>query len=220
MEYGLTTSLYSKLVCGDIEAEESSQRLERLLQVNSAIADHKRLYPTEREAFESQTMRYPLGPDTVFPYFGLMLGSLPPASIFIAFTIAKGIQHAEFWPTVIMSITTFVSSVVGYYSGILVGKSVKGLFGASFSRRTLACLAIGILWGISAGAAGGLFIFIIGAFFGAVIGGLVGAVSLTAFSIPYFALKRGGMIELSHFLPLSLGITFSICAFVLGFLVR
>lgn len=220
MENGLTTSFDSKLVCGDIEAEESSERLERLLQANSEIADQKRLYPTEREAFESQTMSHPLGPETVFPYFGLMLGSLPPASIFVAFTFAKGIQHAEFWPTFIMSITTFVSSVVGYYSGILVAKAIKNLTNASFGRRVIACLGIGTLWGIAAGAAGGLFIFIIGAFFGAVIGGLVGAVSLTAFSVPYFALKKGGMIEFSHFLPLSLGITFSICAFVLGFLVR
>jgi hypothetical protein len=66
------------------------------------------------------------------------------------------------------------------------------------------------------GAAGGIFIFIIGALFGAILAAMVGSIAVPAFTIFHRLLKRGEMIERKHFLPLAFGITFIITAFILG----
>ena len=75
---------------------------------------------------------------------------------------------------------------------------------------------IGFLWGASAGAAGGVVIFIFGALFGAVLGGIVGAAALPVFATLHRWLKKGEFIELKHFLPLAFGIVLTICGFILG----
>ena len=83
--------------------------------------------------------------------------------------------------------------------------------------RTLIGLSvfIGALWGIAAGGLGGLFLFLIGSFFGAVIGGLVGAIALPAFLIPYNSVREGEAVALSHFMPIAVGVTATICAAIL-----
>ena len=63
----------------------------------------------------------------------------------------------------------------------------------------LALPFLGLLWGIVSGGAGGIIVFIIGAFFGALLGGIVGSVALPAFTILHRSLKKGEMIELKHF---------------------
>lgn len=75
---------------------------------------------------------------------------------------------------------------------------------------------IGILWGIITGGTGGIFIFLIGAVAGAVIAAMVGGIAVPAFAIFHRLLKKGEMIERNQFLPLALGITFIISAFILG----
>jgi len=75
---------------------------------------------------------------------------------------------------------------------------------------------IGILWGIMAGGAGGVIIFLVGAIFGAFIGGMVGGAALPLFLIFHRLLRKGEFIEQKHFLPIAFGITFTICSFILG----
>ena len=160
-------------------------------------------------------MRHPLTHEKVFAYYGLMLGSMPPISIFILFSLSNSNVAAPVaW--LLMAITTFVSAVTGYSFGKVVGTMVRKNEDRKLAELTMRLIAIGVLWGAIAGGAGGLFLFVIGAFFGALIGGVVGGVALPAFAIPYLAVKSGGVIDLKHFLPLSLGITFTICAFILG----
>ncbi|NNE98413.1 MAG: hypothetical protein HKN25_05255, partial [Pyrinomonadaceae bacterium] len=72
------------------------------------------------------------------------------------------------------------------------------------------------LWGVLSGGAGGLFIFLIGAVFGAMIGGMVGSVGLSAFAILHRILKRGDLMSRDLFYPLAFGVTFAICALILG----
>jgi hypothetical protein len=67
------------------------------------------------------------------------------------------------------------------------------------------------------GAIGGLFLFIIGAFFAAIAGGIVGSFALPLFIALRAPVRRGDLTELKHFLPIALGITLSLCAFILGF---
>lgn len=220
MEYGNTKTSDGELTCFHLQTLSVEERLETLLKANAAIANHKMRFPKERDEFEALSMRRPIGCERTFSLFGAMLGSLVPASIFLSYIFAKNANGEEFWPSLIMSVTTFVCAVVGFYSGTLVGKAVRTIENLAFATKLLALIVIGLLWGMASGGAGGLFIFLIGAFFGAIIGGVVGAVALPAFALPYFALSKGGMIDLRHFLPLSMGTTLSICAYVFGFLFR
>jgi hypothetical protein len=75
---------------------------------------------------------------------------------------------------------------------------------------------LGWFWGMIAGGSGGIVILIVGAFFGAVIGGLVGLFALPVFTIFHRLLKKGELIDRRHFLPLAFGITFIVCGFILG----
>lgn len=62
----------------------------------------------------------------------------------------------------------------------------------------------------------GIFIFLIGAIFGAMIAGAVGGLALPIFTIFHRWLKKGEVIERNQFLPIAMGITFIICALILG----
>jgi hypothetical protein len=45
---------------------------------------------------------------------------------------------------------------------------------------------------------------------------MVGSVAVTAFTIFHRMLKKGDFIEFNQFLPMAIGITVSICAFIIG----
>ena len=79
---------------------------------------------------------------------------------------------------------------------------------------------IGILWGIMAGGAGGIFIFVVGAVFGAIIASMVGGIALPVFTIFHRWLKKGDVIDRNQFLPIALGITLIISAFIFGLNIR
>lgn len=193
-------------------------RLNTLLAVNSEIRRENSLYRSEVERREAERMRHPVSTEKAFAYFGLMLGSLPPAAIFFRILADKGLPNLldDLWIVPMLLITNVTAAIVGYFTGMKVATTVRYLHGLSLHRSMLLLPLIGILWGMAAGGAGGLFLFLIGALFGAVIGGTVGAVALPAFAVFHRSLKRGDVIELQQFLPLSFGITLTICAFILG----
>ncbi len=107
-------------------------------------------------------------------------------------------------------------AISGYFSGKLIGKMVAETEKWSWAAMILIAPFIGILWGIMAGGAGGIFIFLIGAIFGAMIAGAVGGLALPIFTIFHRWLKKGEVIERNQFLPIAMGITFIICALILG----
>jgi len=166
---------------------------------------------------EAALLKNPVSLENTFAYFGLLLGVFPPAAMFTRFLIdARIFQSEDFWILGVIFIVNLISAVVGYFSGKLIGKIVGELEKISWHKMILALPFVGILWGIIAGGAGGIIIFIIGAFFGAFLGATVGSVALPAFAILHRLLKRGDEIDRKHFLPLAVGITFIISAFFLG----
>jgi hypothetical protein len=155
--------------------------------------------------------------EKTFAYFGLLLGTFPPLAIFIKFFSEKGIFRTEdFWVLGVIAIINLITAIVGYFSGKAVGKIVRELEKSSWSYMIFSLPFIGILWGIMAGGAGGIIIFVVGAFFGAVLGAMVGSVALPAFTIFHRLLKKGDQFESQHFLPLAFGIALVISAFILG----
>lgn len=162
-------------------------------------------------------MRHPLDTDKTFSYFGLILGSLPPAAIFIRFlTDSPDFRMENLWVLGIIFIINTITATVGYFSGKLVGKMVREAETYSWWLMILLLPFIGMFWGVMAGGAGGVIVFLFGAMFGALFGALVGGAALPIFAVFHRLLKKGESIELKHFMPLAFGVALTICAFILG----
>jgi len=193
------------------------QRLDLLLQANAEITREKSTFFSEREKLEALMMKNPLSIDKTFAYLGLLLGTFPPAALFTRLFIdARIFRGEDVWILGIVAIVILISALTGYFSGKFIGNVVFELEKLSWSKMLTTLPFVGILWGIMAGGAGGIIIFGVGAFFGALIGSLVGAAALPFFSIFHRLLKRGDKMENKHFLPLAFGIAFIISAFFLG----
>lgn len=197
--------------------ELTEERLNTLLKLNAETAREKALFANEQEKFEATLIKNPLNSEKTFAYFGLLLGTFPPAAMFLKFFIeSNGFNGEDFWVVGVMAIINLISAGVGYFSGKLIGKIVRELEQTSWLAMLLTIPFIGALWGIMSGGAGGVIVFVIGAFFGAYLGALVGVVALPIFGVFHRLIKQGDLIERNQFLPLALGITFVICAFILG----
>lgn len=165
-------------------------------------------------------MEFPIKTEKAFGWFGLMLGTFPPLALFIKFIVQNVRYDEDFWVVPLLFFVNLVCGVVGFFSGKLMGKMMAEIEKYSWTAMLLLAPFIGILWGIMTGGAGGLFIFVIGAFFGAMIAAMVGMVSLPIFSIFHRLLKKGDSIERDHFLPIAMGLTLIISALFLGLNIR
>ena len=193
------------------------QRLNSLLALNAETALEKATYRSEREKTEAALMTNPLTDRQAFAYFGLLLGIFPPAAMFTRFVISEGnFRNDDFWLIGVMAIINLISALVGYFSGKFIGKTVGELEKTSWTKMLFVLPFIGIVWGILAGGAGGIIVFIIGALFGASLGAMVGSVALPIFTIFHRLFKKGDVIERKQFMPLAFGVTLIICAFILG----
>ena len=199
------------------DSEIVRQRLDYLLAVNAETARQKAMFQSDKEKLEADLMKNPLNSEKTYAYFGLLLGTFPPAAFFTKFAIDSRIALGEeAWIFGVLFIVNLISAVVGYFSGKLIAKSVREVEKYSWRAMFLVLPFIGMFWGMLAGGAGGAIVLIFGAFFGAILGALVGGIALPTFTTFHRLLKRGDAIELQHFLPLAFGITFAICSFIIG----
>lgn len=197
--------------------ELTLKRLDTLLNLNAEKSREKAMFRSEREKTEAAMLKNPLTEKQAFAYFGLLLGIFPPAAIFARILTDAGSLHGDdYWMIGVMAIVNLISAIVGYFSGKLIGRIVASLEKSSWTKMLLALPFIGILWGIMAGGAGGIIIFVVGAIFGAMLGAAVGSVALPMFAIFHRLLKTGDVIDRRQFLPLAFGITLIISAFILG----
>jgi hypothetical protein len=203
----------------DSESRLVQQRLNTLLAANAEIEREKTMFRTERERLEVELMKSPLATEKALAYFGAMLGLFPPFALFSRFIFEhfKNVNNSDdFWLIPLLLFVNFVCTVAGYFSGKMVGKIVVELEKHSWSAMLILMPVIGILWGIITGASGGIFIFVLGAVFGATIAAVVGSVALPAFTIFHRLLKKGDFIEEKHFFPIALGISCIITALILS----
>jgi hypothetical protein len=200
-------------------SDNLESRLEELIKLNRETSLEKETFRNENERFEASLLENPLTTKQVFAQFGLMLGLFPPMAMFGKFIykeILKNPYNDDFWIIFLLIVVNFVCAVTGYFSGKLIGQIVSQIEKLNWTSMLFIAPFIGILWGVMTGAAGGVFIFVIGAFFGAAIAALVGAAALPIFTVFHRFLKKGDVIERDQFLPIALGITFIISAFVLS----
>lgn len=198
---------------GNEGADDSRERLNAILSANADICRQKTLFRTDLERLECALLKNRITTKKAFAYFGLLLGIFPPAAIFLKLFHSAPSDSGLF---ILLFFVNLTCAVSGYFSGKLVGKMISDIENRSWSFMLFALPFIGALWGIITGGAGGILIFVIGAFFGSLIAAIIGSVAFPAFAILHRWLKKGEMIERNQFLPLAFGITTIISAFILG----
>lgn len=213
---GFRESVLPHFVAGDSD-HAAEERLELLLELNAAAARERLLYRDDRERFETSLMSRPVDTQKAFSFFGFLIGSLPPASIALKIVF----ESSSIRPSVavflgLWLLASITTGVVGFQLGKYIPPILSGTNRLSFPNR-LACISfIGLVWGAASGAAGGLFLLVIGALFAAAFGAVVGAVTVPVFVFLHQVVRRGDLIELKHFLPIAFAIVLSVCAFILG----
>ncbi len=214
------TEFYEKTAFDFANIRNQPERLNAIITANAGIANDKSRYRNNLEIIERDLMKNPLSSEKAFANFGLLLGTFPPLTIFSSFiwqTIKNHDHENILFITVFLIFINLICAVVGYYSGKkIISKLVSKTENYTWSTMMLLMPLIGVLWGIITGGVGGIFIFVIGAFFGAIIASTVGSVALTTFTVFHRLLKRGDSIDRKHFIPLAFGITATICAFISG----
>ena len=161
-------------------------------------------------------MTSPIDSRKAYSYFGLMIGSLPPLAML--FNWIGGLARVDglFVLLLLTTVAAGATGAVGYSTGRYIPAAVKYASRFGFPNHLLLLSMFGFAWGAISGAIGGLFLFVIGAVPGSIVGGVVGATVLPVLATLHSLMRRGDLIEMKHFLPISFGITLTLCAFILG----
>ena len=162
-------------------------------------------------------MTNPIDSGKAFSYFGLMMGAMPPMAFAIR-SIANGsaAEPIEVLFLILIILAGIVAGAVGYISGKLIPAAMTAFRDFRGPNRTAMYGLIGFAWGATAGAAGGIMLFVFGAIFAGIVGGIVGAICVPIFATLHDILRRGDLIEIKHFLPIGFALTLSLCAFILS----
>ncbi|HEV2706124.1 MAG TPA: hypothetical protein VGV59_09385 [Pyrinomonadaceae bacterium] len=187
------------LTC-ELESEEAMRRLSR----------------EERERTEVRLMRRPLSCAEAYGRFGLLLGLLPPASIFYLILSNFKPGRESSWMVMLAFAMLAACAVCGRLFGMKLGELL-----GRFERRAwwwMLCVPslVGAWWGILTGAFGGSLFFGVGAVGGVVCAVPVGTAAFTFFVPLHRLLARGGMIDARHFWPLATCAAATISAAILG----
>ncbi|MEQ1606865.1 MAG: hypothetical protein ABL999_18535 [Pyrinomonadaceae bacterium] len=219
MEITDPLNIYDQLDRSNTDDEGVAYNVELLREANAKIAQKKSFYPSRKSEIEATSLTLKLDFKKTYAYLGLMLGVFPPASLFALF-IAESNAPSEIWLVALLLGVNAVTAFVGYFFGKVVGSLLYDRDNRSLSFYIFFLPFLGFLWGAIAGAVGGVFLFIIGAFFGAILGGAVGMVALPSFYAMHRILKHGEYLELKYFLPVATGIVYSISAVILSYIGR
>ncbi|MEJ7846536.1 MAG: hypothetical protein WKF92_00430 [Pyrinomonadaceae bacterium] len=210
-----TTGLEKRKADGGDVVNVIDDRLDQLLAANAEIARRKSLNISGLHERKAAVMIHPVSLERSFAYFGLMLGSLPPASIIWAIFSPSGIADGN-WLIGLMLAANILTAIAGYLSGKLVSDCVRQIRDFPLWTQFALLPLIGLSWGAISGGIGGALILIYGGFIGALFGGAVGLTALPLFVILHRSLSYADTIERKHFLPIASGITLTICGFILG----
>src|SRR5688500_17447833 len=101
-----------------IYSDNFEERLSTLLAANAEIELEKKLYPTRHEQIEAALIKNPISVKKAFSYFGLMLGTFPPAAIFLQ-VLPPGRQETGL--LLLLLFVNFICALTGFFSGKLIG---------------------------------------------------------------------------------------------------
>jgi hypothetical protein len=189
-------------------------RLKWLVAANAEADRRERL--RRRRPFDEQEamlMRRPVSTERAFARFGLLLGLLPPAAIFIRLVLLShfaGAFYLLFTP--VMLVCTLMGHMMGASAGRTFDESERG----SWCRTLVDALEDAFVWAAATGAAGGAIFFGVGAIFGLLCALPVAMLAFALFAPLHRLLARDGMIDARHLAPLAWGINLTISALILS----
>lgn len=174
------------------------------------------MYRTDRERLDAAIMSAPIPMETAYSRFGLLLGLFPTTAIFFQVFGDIGVlgNSPIFLFLFLMAIAG--TAAAGFFTGKLAARAARKAFDQRLTVSLSVIPLIGLVWGLVSGALGGTFIFGIGAFFGLIVGAVIGAAVVPVFAILHQLIRRGDLIEQKHFLPIAFGLSLAVSAFILG----
>jgi|ERR1044071_276896 hypothetical protein len=199
-----------------VAAESVELRLNWLLAENAREANHRHLFRNGFDEEQVLLMRHPLTTQQALALFGLLLGTFPPAVIFIKLFGITSVSPLFNLVGLILLVMNAICCLMGKYLGSKLSRMVTAVERDSWALMIIESLIIGFIWASGTGAAGGVLIYGIGALFGAACAIPVGALGFAAFVPLHRLLAHGGMIDARHFWPLACGIVMVISALILG----
>jgi hypothetical protein len=206
----------NQLAFGRDSDAQIESRLNTLLAQNADYARRKALYRTYQEEIDSLSMRSPLTAMQAYGMLGLFLGAFPPAAYFIR-SGAYGLDHNG--SPVLLAMLLFmniVCALVGWRMGMVFGERAQRLERDSWSKMFLGISLIALGWAGVTGFSGGVIVLVIGGIFGAFFAAPVAMAGFALFSVIHRLMERGALMERRHVLPVAIGISLTISAFIMG----
>ncbi|MDT7543380.1 MAG: hypothetical protein QOE33_3284 [Acidobacteriota bacterium] len=158
-------------------------------------------------------MRRPLTTEQAFARFGLLLGVLPPAAIFLRLI---NLWHVAQGFGLIFLPMLLTCAFLGRQMSARAGRKFDERERDSWCGMMIAALEEAFVWAAATGAAGGAIFFGIGAIFGFACALPIAFVAFALFVPLHRLLARGGMIDARHLQPLAWGINLTIAALILS----
>ena len=213
MDTGNANISEGRTAAGESVNDAIEERLNELLAINAEVTCRKSSNLLVNEELAAEIMLHPISLEKSFAYFGLMIGSFPPAAIMSSFILNSS---SNVWFTSLMLAANILTAIIGYFSGKYVAKCVDRIREFPLLGQVVLLPFIGLFWGVISGGIGGAIILLYGGIVGAIFGGAVGLVSLPIFTVLHRLASRAGVIERKYFLPIGFGITLTICGYILG----
>ncbi|MBX3291250.1 MAG: hypothetical protein KF855_18235 [Acidobacteria bacterium] len=192
-------------------------RLNSILAANEAIHLQKKNAHIELAELERQIMKRPVSAERAYSLFGFLFGAVPTAAVLSRTFFEYTRPPNEF---VLLLTLAVVSTLATAGAGALTGSLVSKAAAKSLTMRPVQYIPtlplIGALWGLFCGSSGGIFLFVFGAVVGGIIGAMSAATTFPLFAILHHSLQKNGHIELKHLLPVAAGISLTAAALILG----
>lgn len=201
-------------------ADAANGRLNAMLAENAEFERRRALYRDSREELDSLLMTSPQNTTQSYGTLGLFLGAFPPAAYFIRL----GDYGMAEWNTsgslLLFFFVLFMNAAcafVGYKIGQVIGQRMHRQERGPWSKMIAFSLLWALFWAAVTGFAGGAIVLIIGGFAGVIFALPVALAAFPAFAVLHRLIERGGLIERKHLLPVTMGISLSISAFILSY---
>jgi len=198
-------------------ADETNRRLTALLAENAEFARRRALYRDPREELDSLLMTSPRTVAQSYGMLGLFLGAFPPAAYFIRMAYYGLGQGESIGLFLLFLIINAVCVLVGWKMGQVAGSQMLRYERRSWRKMIVFSLLWALFWAVVTGFVGGAIVFIVGGLFGAFFALPVALAAFPAFAVLHRLTERGGLIESKHLLPIAMGISLTISAFILGY---
>lgn len=186
-----------------------------LVKANAAAEARSSRAPLEEKIM---MMRRPVSIERAYALFGLLLGALPSASIFLKL-FGRHSSSSEIllsgWSWLFL-LSSIACGLAGRFIGSKLSSGAEVAERGSWVRMLFNAPLIGALWGLCTGVLGGFILFYFGAIFGAIFAIPVGMLAFMLFMPLHRLLSHGGMIEAQHLWPLACGVTLTLTALILG----